>query len=130
MFGGFGPIVCGIVYAILSASIDNFTLSGTEVLLGIISTYLLAFIQAGASIFNQIEHWPIAKALSIHFLCLYISYTGCYILNSWIPFEPVVLSIFTAIFAIAYLVICGIVYLSIKILEKKFNEKLNKQILN
>lgn len=55
VFGGFGPIVVGIVYAILQGTVTAFTLSGAEVCLAIISTYLLAFMQAGATVFNQIE---------------------------------------------------------------------------
>ena len=63
IFGGFGPIILGIIYFILSKTVDGFMLSGLEVMTGIISTYLLAFVHAGASIFNQIEHWGISKSL-------------------------------------------------------------------
>ena len=63
MFGGFGPIILGIIYFILSLTIPNFALRGAEVLIAIVSIYLLAFIHAGASVFNQIEKWPLAKSL-------------------------------------------------------------------
>ena len=124
MFGGFGPIIAGIVYFCISLSIDNFSLSGTAVFIGIISTYILAFIHAGVSVFNQIEEWPIAKSLLLHLGTLYIAYILCYILNSWIPFDPVVLLIFTGIFIAAYLIIWAIVYFSTKAISKKFNSKL------
>jgi hypothetical protein len=57
IFGGFGPIIVGIVFFVLSLTLEDFSLSGQEVFFAIISTYLLAFLQAGASIFNQIESW-------------------------------------------------------------------------
>ena len=124
MFSGFGPIILGIVYFILSKTINNFTLSGGEVLSGIISTYLLAFVQAGATVFNQIEHWGIGKSLLCHLSTLYVAYSICYLINTWIPFEPKVLLIFTLIFMAVYFVVWGIVYFSIKATSKNFNAKL------
>ena len=121
IFGGLGPIVIGIVYFILHRTQDNFTLGGDEVFLGIVSVYLLAFVHAGASVFNQLEHWPVAKSTLCHFGILYVAYALCSILNSWIPFEPVVLGIFTAVFVGMYLLVWLIVYISLKLYEKKLN---------
>lgn len=120
MFGGFGPVVAGIVLACIPAV----RLSGGEVLVAILSTYALAFIHAGASVFNQIEHWSMAKSLLCHFGCLYLAYSLCYLVNSWIPFEPMVLVIFTAVFAAIYFVVWGIVYACIRSAEKKMNRHL------
>lgn len=125
MFGGFGPIIAGIVYLIVSVTLSNFTLSGMQVCLAIVSTYLLAFLQAGASVFNQIEEWPLAKSLLCHLVTVYVAYVSCYLLNTWIPFEPMVLVIFTAIFLAAYFVIWGIVYFTVKAAEKKLNKSLH-----
>lgn len=124
MFGGFGPIISGIVFYILSLTLDSFILTGGQILLAIVSTYLLAFIQAGVSVFNQIEHWSVGKSLFFHFASLYIAYSLCYILNSWIPFEPTVLIIFTVIFTVAYFAIWLSVYITVKSAEKKLNKKL------
>lgn len=124
IFGGFGPIVCGIVFLVLSLTINDFSLSGTEIFLAIVSTYLLAFVQAGASIFNQIEEWSVAKSLLCHFATLYLAYSLCYIANSWIPFDPKVILIFTAIFAALYFVIWITVFLCIKTASRKLNSKL------
>ena len=71
VFGGFGPIIAGIIYWCIELSGTQVALSGAERLVGIVSTYLLAFIQAGSSVFNQIDDWPIAKSTGIHFLSLY-----------------------------------------------------------
>ena len=103
-FGGFGPIIGGIIYLILSFCIDDFTLSGADVFVALVSTYLLAFVQAGASVFNQIEHWSIGKSLLCHLSTLYVAYSLCYVINTWIPFEPKVLLIFTIVFLTIYFV--------------------------
>ncbi len=121
---GFGPIVAGIVYLVISHSIENFTLTAPEVLLAIISTYILAFLQAGATVFNQIEEWPLLKSTLFHFITIYVAYVGCYLVNSWIPFDIKIVAIFTAIFVAVYLVVWIIVYCTIKATCKKFNRKL------
>lgn len=125
LFGGFGPIILGIIYAILQGTLKDFSLSGGEVCLGIVSIYLLAFVHAGASVFNQIEHWPLAKSLVCHFGLLYAAYVLCYVSNAWIPFVPEVLAIFTAIFVALYFVIWVTVYLSVRAASRRFNSKIS-----
>ena len=124
VFGGFGPIVCAIVFFIISLTVEDFSLDGGTILLAVVSTYLLAFIQAGASVFNQIEEWPLAKSLLLHFLTLFVSYSACYLVNSWIPFEPMVIAIFAAVFVLTYLVIWLTVYAIVRATGKALNEKL------
>ena len=123
-FGGFGPIVLGIVYAILERAVDGFALGGGEVLLGVVSTYMIAFVQAGSSVFNQIEDWPIAKSLAFHLGSLYAVYCAAYLINTWIPFEPIVLLIFTAVFLAVYFAVWLTVYFSVKVTSKKMSERL------
>lgn len=124
-FGGFGPIIAGIVYAILEYTLPDFTLSGTQVCLAIVTTYLLAFAQAGASVFNQIEEWPVPKSALCHFSVIYVAYMLCYLVNSWIPYRWEVVLIFTAIFVAAYLVIWVTVYLITKSVGNKLNKKIS-----
>ena len=124
MFGGFGPVIAGIVYLILHLTLEDLTLTGLQVFTVIVSTYLLAFVHAGASVFNQIESWPLAKSTLCHFGLLYVAYILCYVINSWIPFEPLVLGIFTAIFAVGYAVIWLAVYVSIRVTVKRLNRSL------
>lgn len=123
-FGGLGPIIAGMIYIVLDKTIPDFSLTGVEVFIAILSTYLLAFIQAGSSVFNQIEEWPIPKSTFFHFISIYIAYTLCYLVNSWIPFEPMVLVIFTLIFAVSYFIIWITVYIIIRNTSKKMNKKL------
>ena len=124
LFGGFGPVIAGIVYLILHLTLQDLALTGLQVFTVIVSTYLLAFVHAGASVFNQIESWPLAKSTLCHFGLLYIAYVLCYVINSWIPFEPLVLGIFTAIFAVGYAVIWLAVYVSIRVTVKRLNRSL------
>lgn len=124
MFGGFGPIIAGIVFAILEYSLPSFSLGGTEVLLSIVSTYVLAFVQAGASVFNQIDNWSVPKSLLCHFSLIYVAYVLCYVLNKWIPFKLEVVLIFTAIFVVVYFIIWTTVYLVVRNTSKKLNTKL------
>lgn len=124
MFGGFGPVILGIIYWILSVRIADFEISGFDIFLGIASTYLLAFVQAGVSVFNQIEHWSLPKSTLLHFLTLFVAYSLCYIGNTWIPFDPKVIAVFFAIFVAVYFVVWITVYISVKATSKKFNAKI------
>lgn len=124
MFSGFGPVIIGIIYIVLSKTVEGFALTAKDVFIGIISTYLIAFVQAGASVFNQIEHWSTPKSLFFHFGSLYIVYSLAYILNSWIPFVPDVLVVFTLVFIAVYFAVWITVYLIVKRTSKKFNSVL------
>lgn len=121
VFGGFGPVILGIIYWIISAVHGGLEISGFEIFLGIVSTYLLAFVHAGASVFNQIEHWPLPKSLLCHFSALFAAYSLCYICNTWIPFEPKVLLIFFAVFVAVYFAVWLTVYFAVKATSRKLN---------
>lgn len=125
IFGGFGPIVLGIVYICIDKFSTEILLDSYEVFLGIFSTYIIAFVHAGVSVFNQIEHWSLPKSLLCHFGLLYITYVLCYIINSWIPFKPEIVLIFTGIFVAVYFTVWTVVYFSVKATSKKMNTKLN-----
>lgn len=124
IFAGFGPIILGIVYAVLQKTVTDFSLNGVQILIAIVSIYLLAFVQAGASVFNQIESFSIPKSLFCHLSVLYLAYTSCYLINSWIPFDPKFLLVFTAIFLIVYFSVWITVFVAVKITSRKLNAKL------
>ena len=124
VFGGFGPVVIGIIYLILQNTIDGFSLGGDDVFLGIISTYLLAFVHAGASVFTGIEEWGLAKSFACHFGVLYAAYSVCYLVNDWVPRTFCGFAFFTGIFAAFYLLVWAIVLLGIKLTSKEFNKRL------
>ena len=124
MFGGFGPIILGIIYYIVSVVEKNTVFTGKEVLLGVVSVYLLAFVHAGASVFNQIEQWGINKSITVHFATLYLAYSICYLINTWIPFDIKVFGIFTGIFVAVYTAVWIIVYLCVRKSGKRINDRL------
>ena len=124
VFGGFGPVILGIVFFFIDLGGTELTLDATSILLAISSTYVLAFVQAGASVFNQIEHWSIGRSLLFHFSSLFLVYSLTYILNSWIPFEPAVLLIFCLVFVAVYFTTWLTVYFSTKAYTKRLNNKL------
>lgn len=124
IFGGFGPIVVAIVFMCISLADRGFSLTASQILLATVSSYLLAFVQAGVTVFNQIEHWSTVKSLLCHFVTLFAAYSVCYVVNSWIPFEPMVLVIFSVIFTVLFFVIWTIVYLSVRATSKRFNSQL------
>ena len=123
IFGGFGPIIVSIIYYIVSL-FETVNLNPGQLLVAVVSSYLLAFVQSGATVFNQIEDWSTAKSSLVYFTILYIAYLSCYLVNSWIPFEWLFVLLFTVIFVLTYLIIWIIVYLVIKHTTKKLNEKL------
>lgn len=124
MFGGFGPIICGIIFYIVSLINNDFSVDGKQIMIAVLSTYILAFVHAGASVFNQIDEWPVAKSLLFHLGSLYVVYTVCYLLNSWIPFDFRTILVFTAIFLLIYFTVWTIVVISIKATSKKMNKSL------
>ena len=124
MFGGFGPIVVGIVLLCITYFDGVTEYSALPIVSGIVTTYIIAFVQAGATVFNQIEHWSVPKSVFCHFGLLYVVYSLAYIANSWIPFKAEVLGVFTVIFVVVFFLVWGIVYFAVKSTGKKFNEKL------
>ena len=124
IFGGFGPIIMGVIFLILELTGVDLGLNGVSIFVAIISTYVLAFVHAGSSVFNQIEGWPIAKSMAVHFASIYVAYVLCYLVNSWIPFAWEAIAIFTAIFIIGYLLVWAIVYLIIKATSDRLNQSL------
>ena len=124
IFGGFGPIITGIILWIISL-FHEVVLTGYEVFIVIISTYLLAFVHAGASVFNQIEDWPLSKSMAAHFSSLYCVYVFCYLVNRWLPFNWLDILFFTLIFVVIYFVIWLVVYIIIKNTTKEMNKRLS-----
>lgn len=125
MFSGLGPIVSGIVYLILYSLNIVELITPVEMFLSILSTYILTFVVAGASIFYQIEHWSIMKSTILHGIILYGSYICCYLMNGWIDGNLKSILIFSGIFLIGYIFIWMSIYFPIRATSKKLNAKLS-----
>lgn len=126
MFSGFGPIIYAIIIMILSYTLPDFSITAMEVFKAVLSTYLLAFVHAGASVFNQIESWSVLKSLLCHLSTLYVAYTICYLANACLTYSWAVIGIYTAIFIVGYALIWTIVYCCVRVSAKRLNVKIKK----
>ena len=126
IFAGFGPLIAGIVYLVLDLSGADYNLTGKEVFMGILTTFIIAFIHAGSSAFNDIEKWGKAKAMLCQLACIYVVYLVGYLINNWIPFNYKVILIFTIGIVVAYLIIWFSIYFAVRKYSNKLNEQLDK----
>ena len=117
-----GPVIMAIIWLCLKAAGVMETLTVDQVVLGMISTTVMAFIAAGISIVYQIETLPKSMAALIQMAVLYIDYMGIYLLNGWLPVERI--GTFTLIFIAAFAVIWLIIYLSIRMKVNRINQKM------
>ncbi len=117
-----GPVIMAIVWLCLKAAGVLETLAVDQVVLGIISTTVMAFIAAGVSIVYQIETLPKPMAALIQMAVLYIDYMGIYLLNGWLPVERI--GAFTLIFIAAFAAIWLIIYVSIRMKVNRINQKM------
>ena len=122
MFSGLGPVVFGIVALCLS----NFgiEMTGKQVFMGIVSTYLLAFVQAGITVVEQVEEFSTTKAAFVHLVVIYIAYTATYLINSWIPYNTKVITIFSACVIIGFIIIWLITYFATNRTRTLLNNKI------
>ena len=116
-----GPIVLAIIYLCLGLSGVVQTLDVFQVVLGIVSSFVMAFVAAGISAVYQI--W----ATLIQGGVLYIDYLGVYLLNGWLADGIVPILIFTAIFIVGFVAIWLIVYFATKCATNKLNKRLHTQ---
>lgn len=124
--GGFGPIIYAIVMVSLGLSGIIETISYQELTLGILTSYLLAFIAGGVGIIYSIEKLPLIYATLIHAVVLYLDYILIYILNGWIASQWQAILIWTASYIGIYIIVWLIVYFSIKTQANKINRKLGQ----
>ncbi|MDO4650362.1 MAG: DUF3021 domain-containing protein [Eubacteriales bacterium] len=120
LFAWLGPVIMAIVWLCLQRAgvMDNLTVN--QAVLGIFSITFMAFIAAGISVVYQIETLPKAFAALIQMAVLYIDYLGIYLLNGWLPVKRILT--FSVIFVVGFLIIWGIIYLSVRIKVKKMNQ--------
>lgn len=124
MFAWSGPVILAIVWMCLQRAgvVDGLTVN--EVVLGILSTTVLAFIATGVSIVYQIENLPKAFAGLLQAAVLYIDYLGFYLLNGWLPLNRI--WFFTVIFVVGFAVIWFSIYIPIRIKVYKMNKMIGR----
>ena len=121
---GGGPVVLAIVYAILQQCDVLQTLTVNEVVLGILTSVILAFIAGGINVIYSIERLPLVLAIFIHAIVLYLDYVVIYLINDWLKLEMIPFLVFTACFILGFIIIWGIVYFSTKKSTNRLNKKL------
>lgn len=119
LFGWGGPAVVAFVWLCLGRAGEISTLSVGEVVLGVYSSLVLAFVAAGITVVYQIEQLPKPMAGLIHLGVLYVDYLVVYLLNGWI--EPRVVVAFTGFFVAGFGAIWVLVYLGVRQNVKKMN---------
>ena len=111
---GLGPIALAIVYAVLNATGAVSEMSVSEMVIGIVSVTVLAFIAGGISMIYEVERLPIAIAALIHAGVLYLDYIVIYLINGWLKEGIVPFVIFTSCFFVGFALIWLIIYLTSK----------------
>lgn len=124
---GGGPIVLAIVYYILGALGVVESFSTNEVVLGIFSVTLLAFLVGGITMIYNIERLPLVFAILIHGCALYLIYIAIYLVNGWLASEKNAILIFTGIFVVGYAIIWLCIYAVTKFQADKMNKKLRER---
>ena len=125
MWAWVGPVIMAIVWMALHGAGVITSLTVNQVVLGIFTMTVMAFIAAGISIVYQIETLPKAFAGLIQAAVLYIDYLGFYLINGWIPVNKI--WIFTLIFVGCFTVIWFIIYITVKLKVEKMNKTMESR---
>lgn len=124
LFAWGGPFIMAIVdYCLQMAGVMTM-LSVNEVVLGIISSTIMAFIAAGISVVYQMERLPRPMAALIQMSVLYFDYLIVYLINGWLPVSQIL--VFSLIFIAGFLAIWIGIYIGVAIKVKKANKLLGK----
>ena len=123
-----GPIIMVIVYKCISLSQHMESITVDEVLLGVLTSAVLAFIAGGISAIYQEERVPLLWATLVHAAILYLDYIVIYRINGWLAAEK--LPIFTVSFFGIYAVVWLVVWLSARAGVKKMNRRIQNKIKN
>ena len=120
-----GPLVLAIVYGVLGlvGAVESLTVG--EVVTGIFSSTLLAFIAAGITVVHTVDKLSTFLAALIQGVVLYIDYILLYLFNGWLQSSLKPIMIFTICFVLGYLIIWAIVFVVTRKCTKKLNESLN-----
>ena len=124
---GFGPIVLAIVYLILGITGVAENIGVYDMVIGILTITLLAFLCGGMTVVYQIESLGISKAITLHGIVLYIGYACVYLINGWLKDGLVSFIIFTIVFIIGYALIWLVIYLVTRNSAKRLNYKLKNR---
>ena len=121
-----GPVVLAIVYYFLERYGVVTTLSVGEVVRGILTVTLLAFIAGGAPVVYQMERLSLMAATLIHAGFLYADYILIYLFNGCLKHSLTPVLVFTLIFFAGYAVIGLFIFNGIKSNVARLNRNMGK----
>ena len=124
---GIGPMVLAAVYLVLHHRGLVDTLSVQQVVLGIVSLTLLAFVAAGMNALYQLERLRLMPAILIHGGVLYLGYLAAYLINGWLEWGSAPVLVFSGIFAAGYLLIWAVIYCIVRRNTQKVNRLLKEK---
>ena len=124
---GFGPTVLAVIYLIIKKQAGIETLMVDEVCIGIFSLTALAFVAGGMNIIYQMERLPLAVAILIQGVVLYVGYLATYRINGWLEQGMTPILVFTVIFILGYLAVWGIIFFVSRRNTARVNEILKKK---
>ena len=123
---GFGPLVLAIVLAILNVCGVAETVTASQMVLGIITITVMAFVAAGVTAIYKVERLPLLYATLIHGAVLYLNYAIIYLVNGWLKDGLTPFVVFTVIFILGFALTWSIVYLFIRKDIDKINDRIRK----
>lgn len=126
MAAGGGPLVLALIYWILSAAGQIRVLSVSEVVLGITTSALLAFLAGGISVIYRIETLPLMWATLLHAAILYLDYLLIYLVNGWLKQSLPSVLVFTVLFLVGYLLLWCLISRSIQRSVQRMNARLRE----
>lgn len=118
-----GPVVMAIVLACLYSAGQVETYTVPEMVRGVLTTSLMAFIASAVSVVYDIERLPIMWATLIHAATLFVDYLIVYRINGWVVGSSV--PIFTAVFITGYAAVWFIVHRAVSAKVAMVNSRLN-----
>lgn len=122
-----GPVILAIVYGILGACGVVDSLPVFDVVKGVLTITLMAFLAGGVTVVYHIETLPLFPAILIHGVILYFDYLMIYLVNGWLKEGVMPLVIFTLIFVVGFAVIWLCIYAATRADTTHINQKLNPQ---
>ena len=121
---GGGPVILAIVYYFLGRSGVISSLSVGEVVRGILTVTLLAFIAGGIPVVYRAERLSLLAATLIHALVLYADYILIYLLNGWLKYAQTPILVFTGAFFAGYALIWLFIYRGVKANVERMNRQI------
>lgn len=123
-----GPMILAIVYYFLGRYGVVSFLSVGEVVRGILTVTVLAFIAGGIPVVYQAERLSLMAATLIHALTLYADYILIYLFNGWLKNAGTPILVFTLIFFAGYGVIWLFIFKGVKANVERLNRNMGEKM--